>query len=116
MLYNAGGFVLVSEEGPHVRTVSSAANASSFFAGCLVSTSGLLRCVCWWQWWKRVGHLEMICYAEELCRDMRLAGAEVVGESGMVINPFTGHWSMSRDTAVNYIMSFKKSSLTREHH
>lgn len=39
---------------------------------------------------------------------MRLAGAEVVGESGMVMNPFTGRWSMSRDTAVNYIMSFRK--------
>ena len=58
--------------------------------------------------------IEMMFSAEELCKYMRQAGAEVVGESGMVMNPFTGQWSMSRDTAVNYIISFKKSSSTRE--
>ena len=47
---------------------------------------------------------------------MRQAGAEMVGESGMVMNPFTGRWSMSRDTAVNYIVSFKKALSSRQEH
>ena len=46
MLYNPEGFALVSEEGPHLHTVSSAANISSLIASCLVSTSGLLCYVC----------------------------------------------------------------------
>ena len=46
MLYNAEGFVLVSEEGPRMHTMLSAANVSSLIASCFVSTSGLLRYVC----------------------------------------------------------------------
>ena len=61
-----------------------------------------------------VSPIDMLFHAEELCRCMRQAGAEMVGESGLVMNPFTGQWSMSQDTAVNYIISFIKSSTTRE--
>lgn len=43
---------------------------------------------------------------------MEQAGSERIGESGMVMNPFTGQWSAAKDTAVNYIMSFKRSSST----
>ena len=39
---------------------------------------------------------------------MERAGAERVGDTGMVMNPFTGQWGFSADTAVNYIMSFRK--------
>ena len=41
---------------------------------------------------------------------MELVGAEKVGDSGMVMNPFTGQWSFSGDKAVNYIMSFRRAS------
>ena len=48
------------------------------------------------------------CCADELYRHMKQAGAERMGESGMLMNPFTGQWSFTTDKAVNYIMSFRK--------
>ncbi|CAL5228802.1 g12001 [Coccomyxa viridis] len=45
---------------------------------------------------------------EELQEHIERAGAERIGDSGMVMNPFTGHWTFSADKAVNYIMSFRK--------
>lgn len=36
-------------------------------------------------------------------------GAELGGLSGMVYNPFSRRWSMSVDTAVNYIAFFRKT-------
>ncbi len=54
------------------------------------------------------------CCAEELCQHMELVGAEKVGDSGMVMNPFTGQWSFSGDKAVNYIMSFRRA--TKQQH
>ena len=41
---------------------------------------------------------------------MERAGAERVGDTGMVMNPFTGQWGSAADKAVNYIMSFRKAA------
>ena len=50
------------------------------------------------------------CCADELCGHMERAGAERVGDTGMVMNPFTGQWGFAADKAVNYIMSFRKAA------
>eukprot|EP00884_Botryococcus_braunii_P012094 jgi/Botrbrau1/20886/Bobra.0135s0017.1 len=45
---------------------------------------------------------------EELVMMMSSSGAELERLSGMVYNPLTSRWSLSTDTAVNYIAAFQR--------
>lgn len=46
--------------------------------------------------------------AEELVMMMLNNGTELERLSGMVYNPLTSRWSLSSDTAVNYIAAFQR--------
>jgi len=46
----------------------------------------------------------------ELARFARRAGLELAGMTGMTYNPLTRVYSLTRDTAVNYIAAFRKPS------
>lgn len=46
--------------------------------------------------------------ADELTRLMEGVGLPQVSISGMFLNPLTGRWSLTNDTAVNYIVLFTK--------
>ena len=45
---------------------------------------------------------------------MQSVGLEQTRLSGMFLEPLSGQWSLTGDTAVNYIASFRKRRLTPE--
>jgi 2-polyprenyl-6-hydroxyphenyl methylase/3-demethylubiquinone-9 3-methyltransferase len=45
---------------------------------------------------------------EELARMMRRSGMRVIDRAGVVYNPLSGRWRLSRDTDVNYLMVAEK--------
>lgn len=66
---------------------------------------------------KLVGHCHDCCQlctcfvAEELYMLSEGAGLELQQVAGMVMNPVTGNWGLSVNTAVNYIAYFSKVTL-----
>ena len=52
-----------------------------------------------------------LCIAEELYMLTEGTGLQLEQLAGMVMNPFTGKWTLSTSTEVNYIAYFTKTSL-----